>query len=94
MRHVPYYDGTSIFGTLFVDNIATSTTLLGESSGGGDAPVFSEALMTSEITNESISSVKKEIYGEEDENGIENSTTDITIIRLNIGDDEFKMEEK
>lgn len=45
----PYGYGTCVFGTVFVDNAGLNSILLGEISGGGDAPYWGSTIVTSEI---------------------------------------------
>jgi hypothetical protein len=45
----PYGYGTCVFGTLFNKNIGLNTIVLGEISGGGDAPYWGGTAVTSKI---------------------------------------------
>lgn len=65
----PFSSGTVIFGTFFHGNLAYNTAVLGETSGGGDAPYWSEIFVSSDIQPTLIvtNQVSKN-GGEEDEN--------------------------
>ncbi|MEO9533459.1 MAG: hypothetical protein ABJG68_00560 [Crocinitomicaceae bacterium] len=62
----PYGEGVYIFGTVFTNQTATQTSLLGQESGGGDAPVWGDEYLESEITDSTISIYRLETWGEED----------------------------
>ena len=62
----PFSSGTAIYGTFFKDNQAYNTAVLGESSGGGDAPYWSDTFITSEIHSTKISTRKINQSGGED----------------------------
>lgn len=80
----PYGQGTCVFGTLFTDNVGLNTLLLGESSGGGDAPYWGDKMVTSSISEHTISIHQVEESGgdEDPETGeeiIEHSEEDFLI---------------
>ncbi len=59
----PYASGTVVFGTYFNNNMALNTAVLGESSGGGDAPYWGSTFITSQITSDHILTNKHEESG-------------------------------
>jgi len=72
----PYYAGTYVLATLCVDGKVSHTVFVGESSGGGDAPVWSSIEMSSTITQETIDVVfYEEVGGMDDEDEM---ATDVT----------------
>ena len=72
----PYYAGTYVLATLCVDGKISHTAFVGESSGGGDAPVWSTIEMSSTITNEDIQVVfVEEMGGMDEEDEIADETT-------------------
>jgi hypothetical protein len=79
----PYYSAEIICGTLITENKIQNCSILGELSGGGDAPYWSDVSLFSEIESEGFNSIKIErMGGEEDEDGneiVEESKTDIHI---------------
>ena len=80
----PGGSGTFVFGTLFKNNAAINSALLGEISGGADAPYWGETLITSTITADKINLHKKDANGgdEDPETGeeiVEQSELDYTI---------------
>lgn len=80
----PYGYGTCVFGTLFHDNVGQNTVLLGEISGGGDAPYWGSTLVTSKITADKVKmkSVSENGGDEDPETGeeiIESSSTDLVV---------------
>jgi len=89
----PYYTGTSVYGTLFIDQTATSTAVLGETSSAGDAPYWMLTFITSEITNSVINTVIAEENGGEydEENDIELTESSETKCVIKITDDGFKI---
>jgi len=62
----PYSSGTVIFGTYVLNNSVKNVAVVGESSGGGDPPVWGDTFISSEITEEGISCDKIDRFGEED----------------------------
>lgn len=72
----PFYAGTYVLATLCVDGKVSHTVFVGESSGGGDAPVWSSIEMSSTITNDVID-VKcvEEVGGMDEEDEL---ATDVT----------------
>ena len=79
----PYYYAEIFLGTYVIDNKVVSCALLGEVSGGGDAPYWSDVMLTSEMDKEGFRTLRvSRSGGEEDEDGnelVENSKTDIYI---------------
>ncbi len=83
----PYSSGDVIFGTLMVNDEPTNTLLLGEDSGGGDAPYWGSTFVTSEINSSSIKTLMHEESGgdeydeENDEEVVEvtEASYDVTI---------------
>lgn len=59
----PYASGTVVFGTYFNNNMALNTAVLGEDSGGGDAPYWGSTFITSQITSDHILTNKHEESG-------------------------------
>ena len=68
----PYASGTLLFASVLYDNVVTSSTLIGENSGSGDAPYWGETSTCCHLTENSFSAGKKEMNGgDEDEEGNE-----------------------
>ncbi|MCB0478646.1 MAG: hypothetical protein KDC84_10805 [Crocinitomicaceae bacterium] len=77
----PYYSGTLIIASLVYQNELKNSILVGEVSGGADAPVWGDTEVYSTIDSKGIRSIRKDrsCEGEEDEEGneiIEEKTTD------------------
>jgi hypothetical protein len=72
----PYYSGTYVLATMCVDGKVSHTVFVGESSGGGDAPVWSSIEMSSTITNDVIDVKFVEEVGGMDEE--DEMATDVT----------------
>ncbi|MBL4704564.1 MAG: hypothetical protein JKY54_08580 [Flavobacteriales bacterium] len=65
----PYASGSIVWGSFFVKDVLQNTALIGESSGGSDAPYWGGTEITSAIKNTSISMHKvEENGGDIDEN--------------------------
>jgi len=72
----PFYSGIYVLATMCVDGKVSHTVFIGESSGGGDAPVWSSIEMSSTITQETIDVVfYEEVGGMDDEDEL---ATDVT----------------
>lgn len=63
----PYTSGTKILGTLFYNGTNKNTIQLGESSGGGDAPMYWETNVYSIINTKQIITHLKSFVAEADE---------------------------
>lgn len=68
----PYFAGKTVYASVLKNNQIVSCTLIGEDSGGGDAPYWSENLIESTISTNNVKSVKYDRSGgETDEEGNE-----------------------
>lgn len=75
----PFYAGQYVLATMCTNGKISNTVFVGEDSGGGDPPVWSSVLATSEISDGFIELNLKEEYGEEAEmSGEEESYTETT----------------
>jgi hypothetical protein len=81
----PYGYGTCVFGTLFTGNVAHNTVLLGEISGGADAPYWGSTLVTSEVTATAITTKKIQENGGDE---VDPETGEEIIER---GEDDFRL---
>ncbi len=59
----PYYSGTLLFATLVENNEVKNTTLVGEISGGADAPYWGSTMLTSTIDTSGIHIQIEEMNG-------------------------------
>ena len=80
----PYGWGIDLFGSLFVNDRFVNTALIAESSGGADAPVWGETLVTATINNGIIDQHQRDRYGDVDEE-------DNEIITMNYKDHQLKI---
>jgi hypothetical protein len=64
----PYGYGTTIYGSLFTDDIFKNTVLIGDISGGADAPYWGSTLITSTISADKITYYELQEEGGEEEN--------------------------
>lgn len=69
----PYASGNIVYGSLFVNDEFMNTAVLGETSGGGDAPYWGDTKVTSIITKDLIITARQERSGgdEDEETGEE-----------------------
>ncbi len=89
----PYASGTVFYASLMADGRLLNTAVVGETSAGGDPPVWGSTYISSTIAADKITGTKKNIDGGEDENGDDvieeyssNLTIDITETGLRIQD--------
>jgi hypothetical protein len=61
----PYYSGTTIYGSLFVNRKFKNTAAIGDISGGGDPPVWGGTLITSNIRENRIEIRELQEFGDE-----------------------------
>lgn len=68
----PYFSGKTLYASIFRNNEVRASTLIGENSGGGDAPYWSETMTSFSIENGTMKTVKTDRNGgETDEEGNE-----------------------
>lgn len=83
----PYFSGKYLYASIFRNNQITSCIAIGEDSGGGDAPYWSETTTLCAITSGKISATRVDRNGgETDEEGndmVSESTTTFTIQIVN-----------
>jgi hypothetical protein len=66
----PYFAGKNLYASVFRNNAVRSATLVGENSGGGDAPYWSSTLTLFSVENGKMQAVKKDLNGgDTDEEG-------------------------
>lgn len=66
----PFFAGTTLYASVFRNNQVQSCTLIGETSGGGDAPYWSETYIRCSIEHGKISATKIDRNGgDTDEEG-------------------------
>lgn len=67
----PYSSGTILYASVYKNNEVTSCTIIGEDSGGADAPVWGETLVLSSFENGKYTAVKfdRNCDGETTEDG-------------------------
>ncbi len=87
----PFYSGTLIMATLVYQNEMKNTVLIGEVSGGADAPVWGDTEIYSSITKDRIHSKKtnQTCEGDEDENGNEIIETTKSEVEILISEEGF-----
>jgi len=88
----PFSAGTVIFGTLFNNSKALNTSVLGEVSGGGDAPYWGSTFVTSQIELTQMKILRIDLQGEGDldENEEEIVTTETEEYQLKITKNGFE----
>lgn len=90
----PYFSGEVLMATIMVNNEIINCALVGEFSGGGDAPYWSDTFISSLIENDGFRSIQiNSSGGDEDEEGNEIIETKKTDIYINITSEGF-VEEK
>lgn len=81
----PYFAGQNLYASVFRNNEVRSCTLIGEMSGGGDAPYWSETMTLFSVSNGEMLAVKTDRNGgDEDEAGNEIMTESEAIYFLEI----------
>jgi hypothetical protein len=84
----PYASGKILYGSVLRNGVVTSTTILGEDSGGADAPVWSTTVSLVSMTSNGITVFKTDqnCAGEADEEG--NEAVDVSTLDFILSIDE------
>lgn len=84
----PYFAGKTIYATAMKNNVATSCTLIGESSGGGDAPYWGENLILTDVFKDLLRVTKIDRSGgDTDEDGNELVEESILQFEIELSED-------
>jgi hypothetical protein len=76
----PYASGRILYGSVLRNGVVTSSTILGEDSGGADAPIWSTTVSLVSMTSQGVSVFKTDhnCAGEADEEG--NEAVDVSTV--------------
>lgn len=81
----PYSSGTILYATVLDHGLVASSTVIGEDSGGADAPYWGTTVSVCSLTADKMTVTKTdENGGEEDENGNDIVSTSVSTFELEI----------